>query len=123
MRIWHHKHERQIQIMKKGFKTLKWQAFWAEHTLDEWMIYKDAIKKLRLKLYLKLSKDVIVAYDELCQIIVKMKNEMENFENECFQKSHTCKDVLQGLKLMNLVEMLVADGRDGNWKLHVAVMG
>ena len=109
--------------MKKGFKTLKWKAFWAEHTLDEWRIYKDAIKKLRLKLYLKLSKDVIVAYDELCQIIVKMKNEMENFENECSQKSHTCKDVLQGLKLMNLVEMLVADGRNDNWKLHVAVMG
>ena len=38
-----------------------------------------------IKIY-KISKDAIVAYDELCQTIGKMKTEMENFENECFQK-------------------------------------
>ena len=32
------------------------------------------------------------------------------------------KSVLQGLKLINLVEILVAADCEGNWKLHVAVM-
>ena len=66
---------------KSSRKALKWEAFWAEHTLDEWEIYKDAIKKRRLKLCSKVSNDVIVAYDELYKIIGKMETEMENFEN------------------------------------------
>ena len=69
-----------------------------------------------------MSKYVLVAYDELCQIIGKMKTEMENFENECSQKSIMCKYVLQCLKLINLVEMLVAADRDSTWKLHVTVV-
>ena len=40
----------------------------------------------------------------------------------CFQKSDMCKYVLQGLKLINLVEMLATADCDGNWKLHVAVV-
>ena len=63
-----------------------------------------------------MSKYVLVAYDELWQIIGKMKTEMENFENECSRKSNMCKYVLQCLKLINLVEMLVAADRDGTWK-------
>ena len=47
---------------------------------------------------------------------------MENFENHCFQKPVMFKHVLQGLKLINLVEMLVAAYRDNSWKLHVAVV-
>ena len=39
---------------------------------------------------------------------------MENFENQCFQKFDMSKYVLQGLKLINLVEMLVATNREGN---------
>ena len=38
-----------MQIIKEGFEILKCEAFWTEHTSDEWVIYKDAIKKLRLK--------------------------------------------------------------------------
>ena len=57
-------------------------------------IYKDAIKNVRLKLCSKVSKDVIVAYDELHQIVSKMKTEMVNFENQCFQKSDMYKYVL-----------------------------
>ena len=49
--------------------------------MDEWEIYKDPIKKRRLKLCSKVSNDVIVAYDELYKIIGKMETEMENFEN------------------------------------------
>ena len=86
------------------------------------MIYEDATKKLRPKLCSKVSKDVIVAYDELCQIISKMKTEMENFENVCSQKSDMYKYMLQGLKLIHLVEMLVSADRDGNWILHMAVV-
>ena len=33
-----------------------------------------------------------------------------------------CKYVLQGVKVINLVEMLVAADRDGDWELHVAVV-
>ena len=87
------------------------------------MVYKDAIKKLRLKLCSKVSKDVIATYDELWQIIGKMKTEMENFESECSQKSAMCKYVLQGLKLINLVEILVPADRDGNLKLHMVEVG
>ena len=65
---------------------------------------------------------VIVAYDELYQIIGKIKTDMENFKNQCFEKSDKCKYVLQGLKLVSLVVMLVAAYCKGNWKLHVAVM-
>ena len=86
------------------------------------MIYEDATKKLRPKLCSKVSKDVIVAYDELCQIISKMKTEMEKFENVCSQKSDMYKYMLQGLKLIHLVEMLVSADRDGNWILHMAVV-
>ena len=71
-----------MQIFKEGFEILKWNAFWAEHTSDEWVIYKDAIKKLRLKSCSKVSKDLVVAFDELYQIIGKVKTEMENFENQ-----------------------------------------
>ena len=71
-----------MQIFKQGFEILKWNAFWAEHTSDEWVIYKDAIKKLRLKSCSKVSKDLVVAFDELYQIIGKVKTEMENFENQ-----------------------------------------
>ena len=39
-----------IQIIKEVFEILKWEVFWAEHTSDKWVIYKDPIKKLRLKL-------------------------------------------------------------------------
>ena len=39
-----------MQIIKEGFEILKWEAFWVEHTSNEWVIYKDAIKKRRLKL-------------------------------------------------------------------------
>ena len=67
-----------MQIFKQGFEILKWNAFWAEHTSDEW----DAIKKLRLKSCSKVSKDLVVAFDELYQIISKVKTEMENFENQ-----------------------------------------
>ena len=63
-----------------------------------------------------------MSYHELCEIIGKMKTEMENVENHCFQKSVIFKHVLQGLKLINLVEMLVAAYGDGSWKLHVAVV-
>ena len=111
-----------MQIIKEVVEILEWEVFWAEHTSDEWVIYKDAIKKLRLKLRSKVLKDIIVPYDELYQIIGKMKTEMENFENQCFQKSDMYKYVLQALKLINLVEMLVAADRDGNWKLHVGVV-
>ena len=104
-------------------KILKWEAFWAEHISNEWVVYKDAIKKLRLKLCSKVSKDVIATYDELWQIIGKMKTEMENFESECSQKSAMCKYVLQGLKLINLVEILVPADRDGNLKLHMVEVG
>ena len=110
-----------MQIIKEGFGNLNWEVFWAEHTSDEWMIYKDALKKLWLKLCSKVSKDVIVAYNELYQIIGKMKTEMDNFEKKCSKKSDMCKYVLQGLKLINLLEVLVVADRDGNWKLHVAV--
>ena len=85
------------------------------------MIYKDAIKKLCLKLCSNVSKDVFVAYDELCQIISKMKTGIKNFENERSPESDMCKYVLEALKLINLVEMLVAADRDGKWKLHLAV--
>ena len=71
-----------MQIFKEGFEILTWNAFWAEHTSDEWVIYKDAIKKLRLKSCSKVSKDLVVAFDELYQIIGKVKTEMENFENQ-----------------------------------------
>ena len=71
-----------MQIFKEGFEILKWNAFWAEHTSDEWVIYKDAIEKLRLKSCSKVSKDLVVAFDELYQIISKVKTEMENFENQ-----------------------------------------
>ena len=49
---------------------------------------------------------------------------MKNYENQCFQKSDMCKCkyVLQGLKLINLVEILVAADPDENWRLHVAVV-
>ena len=53
-----------IQIIKGDLEILKWKAFLAENTSNEWVIYKDAIKKLCLKLCSKVSKDVIVAYDE-----------------------------------------------------------
>ena len=33
-----------------------------------------------------------------------------------------CKYVLQGVKVINLVEMLVTADRDGDWELHVAVV-
>ena len=39
-----------MQIIKEGFEILMWEAFWTEHTLDKWVIYKDAIKNLRLEL-------------------------------------------------------------------------
>ena len=65
---------------------------------------------------------MFVADDELCQVIGKMKTGIENFENECSQKSAMCKYVLKALKLINLVEMLVAADRDGKWKLHLAVV-
>ena len=110
-----------MQIIKEGFEILKWKAFWAEHTSDGWVIYKDAIKKLCLKLCSNVSKDVFVAYDELCQIISKMKTGIKNFENERSPESDMCKYVLEALKLINLVEMLVAADRDGKWKLHLAV--
>ena len=74
------------------------------------------------KLCSKVSQDVIVAYNKLYQIIGKIKTEIENFQNQCSQKSDMCKYVLHGLKSINLVEMLVAADRDGNWKLHVAVV-
>ena len=111
-----------MQVIKEGFEIMKWEAFWAEHTSNKWVIYKDAIKKLCLKFCSNLSKDAIVAYDELYQIISQMKTEMKNFENLCFQKSDMCKYVLQRLKLINLVEMLVAADRDSNCKLNLAVM-
>ena len=47
---------------------------------------------------------------------------MENFENQCFQKSDMCKYVLQSLKLIKLARILVAAYRDVIWKLHVAVV-
>ena len=62
-----------------------------------------------------------MAYDELYQVIGKMKTEMEYFENK-FQKSDMCKYVLQGLKLIKLIEMLVVADPDGNCKLHEAVV-
>ena len=61
-----------------------------------------------LKLWSKLSKDVLVAYNELHQIIGKMKTEMQIFKNQCLQKSDICNYVLQDFKLINLVEMLIA---------------
>ena len=42
----------------------------------------------------------------MCRIIGKMKTKMENFDNDCSQNSDMCKYVLQGLQLINLVEML-----------------
>ena len=62
-----------------------------------------------------------MAYDELYLVIGKMKTEMEYFENK-FQKSDMCKYVLQGLKLIKLIEMLVVADPDGNCKLHEAVV-
>ena len=53
-----------MKIIKKGFRILKWKEFCAEYTSDEWLIDKDVIKKLPSKLCLKVSKDVIVVYDQ-----------------------------------------------------------
>ena len=50
-----------------------------------------------------------------------MKTEMEYFENK-FQESNMCRYVLQGLKLIKLIEMLVAADPDGNCKLYEAVV-
>lgn len=86
------------------------------------MIYKDAVKYLRLKLCSKVPKDVIVAYNELCQAISNMKTDMEIFENECSEKFDMCKYVLQGLKLVNLVELLVTTDVNDNWILHVTAV-
>ena len=63
-----------------------------------------------------------MAYHEVDEIIVILKDGMDTFDSECIEKSEMCKYVLQGLKLINLVEMLIAADRNGNWKLHVAVV-
>ena len=80
---------------KSSRKALKWEAFWAEHTLDEWEIYKDAIKKRRLKFCSKVSNDVIVAYDELYKRWRTLR--INVFRNMI----DVWKYVLQGLKLIN----------------------
>ena len=73
-----------MQIIKEGFEILRWEAFWAEYISDEWLIYKDVIKKLCLKLCSKVPKDANVAY-ELYQIIGKMKTETENLRISVFK--------------------------------------
>ena len=31
-----------------------------------------------------------------------------------------CKYIIQGLEVINLIELLISAGRNGNWGLHVA---
>ena len=48
--------------------------------------------------------------------------EFEEFTEECNEKSNMCKYIDNGLYIINLIEMLVAADRDGNWELHVSVV-
>ena len=96
-----------MQVIKEALESMKWEAFWMTCDSDEWLPYKDAVKKLLTFLTPKVVEDVVVAYREVDGMVIKLKGEMDRFHKECKEKSEMCKYVLQGLKLINLIEMLI----------------
>ena len=47
---------------------------------------------------------------------MKLKKEIDMFLKECEEKSEISKYLIQGLKMVNLIALLMATYRDGNWK-------
>ena len=50
-----------------------------------------------------------------------LMNEITMFTTKCAERSNMCKYIIQGLEIINLIEMLIVADRDGNWELHVSV--
>ena len=49
-------------------------------------------------------------------------HERNEFTKESLEKSDMCKYIIQGLRIINLIELLISADRDGNWGLHVAIV-
>ena len=110
-----------MQVIKEVFELLKWEAFWKSRIGGNWEDIKVALKKLQRTFNSKNLDDSAAAYYDICSIIMPLMNEINMFTTECAERSNMCKYIIQGLEIINLIEMLIAADRDGNWELHVSV--
>ena len=110
-----------LQVIKEALLSLKWQAFWQTRSSDEKKIMKEKLQVFRMALNSRREDICKSTFKEEERGVDDLMTEMNNFGKSCSEKSETCRYVMQGLELINLVELLIAADRDGNWELHVSV--
>ena len=103
-----------MQVIKEVFEVLKWEAFWESRGGRNWDDIKVALKKLQRTFNSKDLDDSAAAYYDICNIIMPLMNEINLFTIECTERSNMRKYIIQGLEIINLIEMLITTDRDGN---------